>query len=190
MQSELIDAAVSLFAEHGYEAVTVDQIAAAAGLSKRSFFRYFTSKDEVVLGKIDRQGDQFVAALADRPDGESPWVALRRMFDDAVAHGSDPVGERHAAEINRIIQSSEALRAGYLQRMQHAQDLVVEELDRRERRRRADAWSSVAGPSLVGAAFAALLTAHAVSQREHTPFASALDAAMTAISVESASGVG
>lgn len=185
VQSELIDAAQSLFAELGFEAVTVDQIAAAAGMSKRSFFRYFSNKEEVVLGKITRHGDTFVSALAARPDDEPAWTALRRMFDDAVTHGSDPALGQHNAEMYRVIQSSETLRAGYLQRLQHAQDLVTEELRRREQRRANPAWDDADAPALVAAAFGALLAAYTHSQTADISFAAALDQAMAAISRES-----
>lgn len=186
VRSELIDVAQRLFAELGFEAVTVDQIAAAAGMSKRSFFRYFASKEEVVLGKVDRHGDEFVRALAARPDDEPAWVALRRMFDGAVAYGSDdPTQAQHAAEMDRVIQSSETLRAGYLQRMQHSQDLVAAELRRREERRGTTSWSDVDAAALVAAAFAALLASHTHAQTSGTSFAATLDAAMDAITRES-----
>lgn len=186
VQSELIDAALALFADRGFEAVTVEEIAAAAGLSKRSFFRYFASKEDVVLGKIDRQGDQFVQALEARPFNEPVWVALRRMFDDAVVQGSDPVGGRHAAELDRVIQSSQSLRAGYLERMQHAQEAVAMELDRRRQRHHGSRSDKLADTAVVAAAFAALIAAHAHSQRSNESFSDSLDAAMGSIADASA----
>ena len=189
VQGELIDAAQRLFAEHGFEAVTVDQIAAAAGMSKRSFFRYFTGKDEVILGKVARQGEEFARALAARPSDEPVWTALRRMFDWAVEYGSDPAVGRHAAEMDRLIQSSPTLRAGYLQRMEHAQTQVVEELLRREGQQGAASLPRIAAAAVVAAAFAALLQAHAHAQATGTSFGAALDDAMEAIaSTSSAAG--
>jgi len=185
VQSELIDIGLALFSERGFEAVTVDEIAAAAGVSKRSFFRYFAGKDEIVLGKIDRQGDQFVRALADRPLEESAWVALRRMFDDAVRQGGDPERAAHGPELNRVIHSSATLRAAYLERMQGIQRLVIDELDRRESGRGSREWSRVAAPAIVGAAFAALLAAYAHSEADGSSFSDALDEAMDAIARES-----
>ena len=189
VQSELIDVAQALFVEMGFEAVTVDQIAAAAGMSKRSFFRYFSSKEELVLGKVSRHGETFVHALAARPDDEPAWIALRRMFDDAVAYGSDPAKERQATEMDRVIQSSETLRAGYLQRMQQAQENVALELCRRERRRANPDWDDTDAAALVAAAFGALLAAYARSQTGEVSFVAALDQAMTAIARESNAAV-
>jgi AcrR family transcriptional regulator len=79
-----------LFAEDGFEATTVDRIAAAAGMSRRTFFRYFASKDDLVLARMVESGTALVEALAARPAAESPWVALRAAFqlivDRQAAH--------------------------------------------------------------------------------------------------------
>lgn len=189
VRSELIDVAQRLFAERGFEAVTVDEIATAAGMSRRSFFRYFASKEDVVLSKVERLGEDFAAALAARPDTEPLWEALRRMFDGAVTYAEDPLLGRHAANMDRVIGSSETLRAGYLQRMQAAQQRVVDELAAREDRLGHRGRLSVALPALVAAAFAALLTAHAWSLAEEVPFSAALDAAMRAITDGSSTGL-
>lgn len=190
VRSEVIDVAQQLFVEHGYDAVTVDQIAAAAGMSRRSFFRYFAGKEDVVLGKVDRHGSTLVDALAARPDDEPAWVALRRMFDGVVAADSGADGARRALAMDRVIRSSETLRAGYLQRLQHAQELVADELSRRERRRGTPGWGEADAAALVGAAFAAAQAAFAVAESGRTPFAEAVDGAMGAISRESGLAAG
>lgn len=69
-----------LFAEHGFEATTVDRIAAASGMSRRTFFRYFTSKDDLVLSRMVESGAELVAVLEGRPTTESPWASLRAAF--------------------------------------------------------------------------------------------------------------
>jgi AcrR family transcriptional regulator len=177
VQSELLDVAQDLFVEHGYEAVTVEEIAAAAGMSKRSFFRYFASKDALVLGKYDRQGESFAEALEARPIEEAPWESLRRMFDGVVAYISDPDRARRAAELDRVINASESLRAGYLERMQRAQRLIVDALSRRT----AGKLTQLEASALVAAAFAALSAAHAHATRERAALAETLDATMSAI---------
>ena len=177
MQSELVDVAQDLFARDGYEAVTIDQIAAAAGMSKRSFFRYFPSKDALVLGKYDREGERFAAALAARPVSESPWEALRRMFDHTVAYISDPELARRANELMQVIDGSSTLRAGYLERMERAQQTVVTVL----RQHSGDRLSTLESSALVAAAFAAIAAAHTHSLATGEDLASALDQAMLAI---------
>jgi len=186
VRSELIDAAVALFAEHGYENITVDQIAQAAGISRRSFFRYFGSKEALVLGKFDRLGDEFAQALSARPADEPAWEALRRMFDPVIAYVGDPELGRRAAEVDRIIHSDESLRAGLVERMQRAQALVVDVLRRRpDQGRRED---DLALSALVGAAFAALAAASAHSQATGMPLERALDRAMTSIGAGAGAG--
>jgi mycofactocin system transcriptional regulator len=70
--------ALRLFADHGYDETTVDDIAAAAGIGRRTFFRYFASKNDVVWGQFDDGLDQLRDELDAAPDDE-PWqAALRR----------------------------------------------------------------------------------------------------------------
>src|SRR5512146_1524689 len=74
----LARAAMRLFEERGYAATTVDDIAAAANVSRRTFFRYFATKEEVFI--VDPEG-KFAAlhvALAHGPPGEPTIAALRR----------------------------------------------------------------------------------------------------------------
>ncbi len=181
VRNELLDIAQGLFAEHGYEAVTGDEIAAAAGMSKRSFFRYFDSKEALILGKYDRQGERFAEALAARPLDETAWEALRRMFDDLVAQVTTSESGQRATEMARVINASDALRAGLAERMQRAQHLVVEALQEREKERDTPYATTIAATALVGAAFAALAAVRAPQRPGGIPLADALDQAMTAI---------
>lgn len=75
---DLARAAVRLFEERGYDDVTIDDIAAAANVSRRTFFRYFDSKDEVFI--IDPEGkiEAMRIALREGPPEESALDALAR----------------------------------------------------------------------------------------------------------------
>jgi AcrR family transcriptional regulator len=74
-------AALALFGAHGFGAVTSDAIAQAAGVSRRTFFRYFPGgKEEVVLAHLRRVLIRLPALLAERPPHESALVALRQAF--------------------------------------------------------------------------------------------------------------
>ncbi|MET9211030.1 MULTISPECIES: TetR family transcriptional regulator [unclassified Nocardia] len=70
----VVDQALRLFAERGYEATTVDEIAVAAGISRRTFFRQFRSKEDVIFAD-----HEFQLALAEeslrRAEGD-PWEAV------------------------------------------------------------------------------------------------------------------
>lgn len=78
----LRSAAVRLTLQRGYDNVTIEAITEAADVSVRTFFNYFESKEDAVLGLEADPGSGFATALAARPAGESPMVALRAVFID------------------------------------------------------------------------------------------------------------
>lgn len=69
-------AAFRLFVERGYDAVTTEEIATAAGVSPRTFFRHVPAKEELLLAPVRYGGAAIVNLLEGRPDGESPDAAL------------------------------------------------------------------------------------------------------------------
>jgi AcrR family transcriptional regulator len=89
VRDEVVRAAWELFVEHGFEATTVEQIADAAGMSRRTFFRYFAGKDELILDKLLEVGERVAAALAARPKAEAAWPALRAALDVVVTAQDD-----------------------------------------------------------------------------------------------------
>jgi TetR/AcrR family transcriptional regulator, regulator of mycofactocin system len=88
-REQIIEAAMGLFAERGYHATTIADIATAADVAPRTFFSYFPSKEAVVFHNVDRDLDALASALRDRPAGETVYDALRRwidaMFDNWMA---------------------------------------------------------------------------------------------------------
>lgn len=138
------------------------------------------SKEALVLGKFERQGELFAEALDERPLDEHPWVSLRRMFDATANYLANPDLGVRAREMQRVIQSSEAVRAGYLERMQRAQDVVAERLTARML---AAGYEPTPTPvvALVAAAFSCLTVANAASESEGGEFGVALSAAMSAV---------
>ncbi|SPM30608.1 TetR family transcriptional regulator [Mycobacterium terramassiliense] len=76
IRADIRRAAFRLFIERGYDAVTTDEIAAAAGVSPRTFFRYVPAKEELILGPARHAGAEVVLQLEQRPPKESPDVAL------------------------------------------------------------------------------------------------------------------
>jgi AcrR family transcriptional regulator len=71
------DAAFRLFAERGFQATTVADIAEAADVAPRTFFAYFPSKEDVLFADFDETSEALVARLRDRLPGETTFDALR-----------------------------------------------------------------------------------------------------------------
>lgn len=81
---EIETVALHCFARDGYQAVTVEQIARAAGIHERTFFRYFATKDEVMLALPRRSIDAICAALPARPLNEPLYDAFVAAVDTAA----------------------------------------------------------------------------------------------------------
>jgi AcrR family transcriptional regulator len=80
-RERIVEAAMALFAERGYHATTIADIATAASVAPRTFFTYFPSKEAVVFHNLDRDLDSLASALRDRLPGETAFDALRRWID-------------------------------------------------------------------------------------------------------------
>ncbi|OHV80734.1 TetR/AcrR family transcriptional regulator [Rhizobium sp. LCM 4573] len=103
----ITDAGIRLFIEKGYEATTLDAIAAAAGISRRTFFYYFKSKDEILLSLQSGVGDMIVDALREVPRGRRPLDAIR----EAVVKVCALIPTDDMIAIDRLMRSSEAVQA-------------------------------------------------------------------------------
>ncbi len=82
---EIQQAAMSLFAERGYAAVTVEDIAREAGISERTFFRYFASKDHLLVAEAGRRIDVIHDSLLGQDEHLDAWQALRNAVLDQSA---------------------------------------------------------------------------------------------------------
>ncbi|MFC9683942.1 TetR/AcrR family transcriptional regulator [Streptomyces sp. NPDC056948] len=135
VRSQIARTAEELFVTKGFEATTVDEIAGAVGMSQRSFFRYFASKDDVVLDTYERTGDDCVERLRSRPRDEPEWEVLRAVFDVVVEQFEDEARRSHGLAIQGIVEGSSALLAGYLEKMDRVQERLTGELVSRARER-------------------------------------------------------
>jgi AcrR family transcriptional regulator len=80
----IIDAALDLFARKGFDATTIEDIAAAADVSPRTFFRYFESKVDLVMARNEAHGDKIGPLVAARPPSEGPLEALRQVMQQSM----------------------------------------------------------------------------------------------------------
>jgi AcrR family transcriptional regulator len=104
----LQEAALALYGERGYEETTVAEIAERAGLTKRTFFRYFTDKREVLFWGSELLEQRMVAAIETAPASASPLGMVGAALDAAAGRFEEVrefAGLRH-----RIISSSPELR--------------------------------------------------------------------------------
>jgi AcrR family transcriptional regulator len=105
--------ALDLFAENGFEATTAGEAADAAGISRASFFRLFSSKEEAVFARQEATGAVIAATLAERPPEEDHWTALHSAFKASTdRYMEDP--ERALAR-SRLILENPSLRARRLE---------------------------------------------------------------------------
>ena len=85
-REHLIDTAIVLFAEHGYHATGIDAILAAAGVSKKTLYRHFRSKDELILAALKKYDglfrNDFMRQVESR--AETPRGRLLAVFDVAA----------------------------------------------------------------------------------------------------------
>ena len=125
------ECALRLFREQGYDATTVDQIAQAAEVSPSTFFRYFATKEEVVLA--DEYDPLIFEAFAAQPAALSPAQALRGALRSVF--GGMSAAERLAMRQQvELTQSVPALRAGFLDELAQAvrtmADMVAQRVGR------------------------------------------------------------
>jgi AcrR family transcriptional regulator len=114
-RSTLIDAAVGLCDKQGFDNTTVDQIAAVADVSPRTFSRYFATKDAVILALIDDMTAAIAVQLARQPPELSPLDAMfgahMAMIKATASVTSDGFTTERLKTITRIVNSSAGLRS-------------------------------------------------------------------------------
>jgi AcrR family transcriptional regulator len=129
------DAAANLFAAKGFDETTVEDIAQTAGVSRRSFFRYFSSKNDLMAQGVVN----YAADLGDAIEGCAPELGLAEVFRAAVLQ----VAQKTAAhprtrKIMKIAAQYPAAREAQLSRMAELQDSVATAYARRKGKRLKD----------------------------------------------------
>ncbi|MET9881428.1 TetR family transcriptional regulator [Actinacidiphila glaucinigra] len=110
--TEIYDTALRLFTEQGFEATTIDQIAREVGISRRSFFRYFGTKEDIICGDLDTIGPELAAALDAQPADTPVWQALRDAFAAVVGAQNSP----DTLAAHRLVHVTPSLRARRLEK--------------------------------------------------------------------------
>jgi AcrR family transcriptional regulator len=154
VRDELTEAALKLLAFQGFEETTIDQMAAAAGVSRRTFFRYFQSKEDVIIEFLSDLGRKLSHGLSTRPAIEPPAVALQntlRVFTDTFWEHPEK-----SQRLAKVTMSTPALLARYLERQVTWRTTLTTEL---AARMAVDPATDLRPAVLVAVAFAAFDTA-------------------------------
>ncbi|MFF3661050.1 TetR family transcriptional regulator [Streptomyces olivochromogenes] len=131
VRAELAQVSLDLFQRDGFDRVTINDVAAAAGVSRNTFLRYFGTKEDAVLAAFDAWGEQVADVVRARPADEGDWAALRRGLDlVAEEYRRDPVGALATA---RLIRQTPSLRARNLEKQCGWRPLLASALAERAR---------------------------------------------------------
>ncbi|WP_026122287.1 TetR/AcrR family transcriptional regulator [Nocardiopsis halotolerans] len=114
----IVSAAFQLFAEHGFDNVTVAAIAERAEVGRTTFFRYFGDKQQVLFADDGAEADRvcaYVRDRADRPLGDDLRAAVELLREaDAAARPHTALSPAHSAVLARLLRESSELRSRYL----------------------------------------------------------------------------
>lgn len=174
VRGHVLEQAWLLFTEHGFDHVTVEQIATAAGMSRRTFFRYFPGKDALLGEFLSDVGQGLADQVETRPDEESAWTALSAVLVDLARTADDDSGL--AAQVLDMLKPTSA-RAFVEQRRQRWIELFAPLVGRRH-----TALSPMACEAVAASAIACLDAAQE-HWRAHpgSSFADLLDEALCAV---------
>ncbi|UXY17503.1 TetR/AcrR family transcriptional regulator [Streptomyces cynarae] len=119
---EILETALRLFTEQGYDETTIAQIAREAGVSQRTLFRYFGTKEDLLSGDQARFGQVLTDTISEQPAEVGVWEALRAGIAAVLSlHDS----RERALERFRLLHNTASLRAGWLEKRLRFQEDVL-----------------------------------------------------------------
>lgn len=132
VREAICDHATRLYVERGYQETTIDDIARASGIGRRTFFRYFRTKEDVVLWKFDQFARHTLELLAQRPQRESALRALESALTQASEFYNQQPEQTLA--ILKLTEETPALHAQQLLQQQHWKSWFAKALRSRMRK--------------------------------------------------------
>jgi AcrR family transcriptional regulator len=141
------DAALALFEQQGYEATTVEEIAAEAEVSTTTFFRYFPTKADLLLSEHGQQLPALHRSVLERPADENDLVAVWHAVTDEWLTAVD--AERTARKAN-VVATSDVLSGLSFHRGHRWLEIITDALAQRNRRPSTDPRSSLAARVALG----------------------------------------
>ena len=132
-RAALEHAALTLFAEKGFDGTTVDEIVEACDVSQRTFFRYYGAKEDVLFADGDERLAALLAELAARPPDELPLRSVQAAFQSTT---EDYAQDRERLLLrSRIFDGSSTLRSHKFERQQSWEEAVTAALLERDAQR-------------------------------------------------------
>jgi TetR/AcrR family transcriptional regulator, regulator of mycofactocin system len=152
----LQDIAIEMFSTQGYDEVTIEALAAAAGISRRTFFRYFSSKADALMADFDEDVERLRSVLA----GSDPGLPLMDAIRTAVVEVNDYRADDLALLRQRLLlqHSNPALLANGILHYEEWQAVVAEFAAGRLGRQPGDLLPQVIARSVFGAAYAGFMS--------------------------------
>lgn len=167
-RQKISDAATGLFFQRGFDAVTVDEIATAADVSRMTVFNHFARKEDMLFDLDEEGRGEMLEALVARAKGVSPVEALRLFAHRAVAERR-PYAMFFEAGSDRflaIVRESEALKARARAIRDELADVMTEALARSVGRTLPDPAAALAASMLLATWTVALGEAHGAYRRD------------------------
>jgi AcrR family transcriptional regulator len=153
-RQRISDVATTLFSTRGFDNVTVAEIAAVVGVSEKTIYNYFPTKESLILDEADAAIERVAQAFRESPPGESPArVVLRTLEAESERFAAIPDELVHFfPNFAELIQSTPSLRAAWLDIRNRMMDIVVAELAARAEVDPNDPEPQVAARALAGLA--------------------------------------
>ena len=132
----LVSAALMLFAEHGLDAPSLDDICARAGYTRGAFYVHFADRDALIEAAMERVGHAFIAALITTEDD---LPAIARRFTAALASGAYPLTRRGGVRPYQLLDAcarSPAIRKRYVALVNETIDRLADATARAQRMKR------------------------------------------------------
>lgn len=148
----IIEAAARLFAERGFEATTIEEVAAAAQVTKKTVFNHFSTKEDLALDRAEDYRRQLLAAIHDRPAGTTALDAFRVLSHrQARQLGALRQHLRAGGDVFSLIDSSPALQQRMAVYQHQLIKAVADQLRHESDTDPGDPWPAVLAGALVGA---------------------------------------
>jgi AcrR family transcriptional regulator len=124
----IADTGLRLFLRNGYEATTLDAIAEEAGISRRTFFYYFKSKEEIILVWQSGLAESIRRAVLEQSTRQTPLDAVKSALVGLTISYESDQARKQMMEIDRFIRSNETLRAREATKYAQQEQAVFEAL--------------------------------------------------------------